>query len=87
TRITKTRRIYTDVGHKFNADGKEYAAQYKGYQWGHNNIEPITELYHQEIEMKQMIYKIKDVNWNLVNYEDLKSIVSILGIEEAEEAE
>lgn len=85
TRITKTRRIITDAGYKFNANGTEYAPQYKGYQWGQNNIEPITDLYRQELEMKRMIYKIKDVNWNLVNYDNLKIIVSILGIEETEE--
>lgn len=77
-RITKTRRIYTDKGLKFNTDGSQYGGAGYGWQVGSWGLEPITEEYWQELDMKNIVYQIRDVNWNTVSYAKLKKVQSIL---------
>lgn len=76
-KITKTRRIYVENGLKFNSDGTQYG---RTGAWDFNYIEPVTEELILEFKISRLVREIEDVNWNLVNYANLKKVADVLGI-------
>ena len=75
--ITKTRRIITKSGHRFNADG---SLSGRGSGWNFADIDPVTDEILLEFKMKKIISKINDVNWNTVSFGNLAKIAAILDL-------
>lgn len=76
-KITKTRRIVTKNGYRFNADGSEYG---RGSIWDYYDIEPVTDEVIQEFKMRKIAKELEKVNWYKVNFGNLKKIAEILDI-------
>ncbi|WP_214771347.1 hypothetical protein [Exiguobacterium sp. s133] len=75
--ITKTRRISTKNGHRFNADGSQYG---RGSSWDFADIDPVTDEILLEFKMRKIISKIDEVNWNKVSFGNLTKIAEILDL-------
>lgn len=76
-KITKTRRIVTKNGYRFNADGSEYG---RGSSWGYYGIEPVTDNVIQELKMRKIAKELGEVNWHKVSFANLEKIAEILSI-------
>lgn len=76
-KITKTRRIITKNGYRFNADGSECG---RGSSWDYCDIEPVTDEVIQEFKMRKIAKELEKVNWYKVNFGNLKKIAEILEI-------
>lgn len=75
--ITKTRRIVTKNGHRFNSDGSQYG---RGSVWDYAHINPVTDEVLLEFRMKKIISKINKVDWDKVSFDNLEKIAETLDI-------